>query len=989
MKRKTSSFCFPVLACLTVYSMTMEAMAGPCGYFASPFPDQIEIHTSTPVFNWIYVPAAGEREVTLYHIHLSKFPSEGMPPDIYCCFPECSMRGIDVYSSSYALPYSERLLESGKYWWVVWARHDPTDPYDWECVSPIYWFTVTAPEVSFLDKEDLRREVVGADADGVSAVVIQISGLPEDITPDDIQISILGGDIDGSLENDNKVSNGVFTQTYIVPACFVRNGHPEDLTAQEKEIGLSIIVKGEQIDHKPFNLVRPPVVLLHGLWGSPSDMNDLQNALRANGYQFVRAEQYPNQASFAQNAWVPQTHVRHALDAAINQGLVAKKADVVAYSMGGCIAKLYGHSSYIRRIVTIGTPHYGSPWADTLFSLDQSGIIKVENILKSMNPPRSLAGAVHDLQTGANGRHVDGSSLHVPTLAIAGIYPQRDSLPSINLVFGQWLQIMAQITGNVSTLYTNLFGNDDSDWIVSKTSQEGGLSSVASVVGPWHIEEPTNSEVIGDVTAFLDAPSDEISTALNSQFISAIEPQYAEFQSTAHPMQSMASTAGTITITAPEAGTVYLPGATMHVSVNTSAAATKVLVALSDSPFVVDDTPPFEMDVPIPQQSLGAQTIIVLAWDTNGAIEFATTTVNVMTSATVTALKIWPDSGLYLVAGETVPFVVHGVFSDGVERDITTSQCGTAYATTDSSVATIDSNGVLTAKARGCCFVIVSNGVSMQIPVLVQTSAIIGDFNGDGKVDFSDFAFLANQWQGEPSYPSADIAPPSYGDGVVDYLDLAEFTQHWLEGTLLVENFESGNFNSYPWQQSGNANWVIVSDTVYEGNYAAKSGTITDNQSSTIEVVTDTYSFNAISFARKVSSEANYDYLRFYIDGVERSQWSGNRDWAQQICSITPGQHTFKWSYTKDGSVSSGSDCAWIDDIVIFWCDDCPPEPVCGDGICEPGEEGWCPDCAMGCNFNGICDPWEGPDCPDCAMGCNFNGMCDPWEGPDCPDCPM
>jgi hypothetical protein len=30
---------------------------------------------------------------------------------------------------------------------------------------------------------------------------------------------------------------------------------------------------------------------------------------------------------------------------------------------------------------------------------------------------------------------------------------------------------------------------------------------------------------------------------------------------------------------------------------------------------------------------------------------------------------------------------------------------------------------------------------------------------------------------------------------------------------------------------------------------------------------------------------------------------------------VTAGTHTFKWSYKKDYSMSSGSDCAWIDDI--------------------------------------------------------------------------
>jgi len=158
----------------------------------------------------------------------------------------------------------------------------------------------------------------------------------------------------------------------------------------------------------------------------------------------------------------------------------------------------------------------------------------------------------------------------------------------------------------------------------------------------------------------------------------------------------------------------------MHVAVSTPPTATQVLVALSDGPVVVDDTAPFEMDVPIPQQSLGAMTIGALAWDTNGIIGTATTTVSVTTTATVTTLKVWPDSVLYLIQAETVPFVVHGIFSDGIERDITTNQRGTTYNTTDSSVASIDTAGLLTAKAAGYCSVIVSNGDSMQIPVLVQ-----------------------------------------------------------------------------------------------------------------------------------------------------------------------------------------------------------------------------------------------------------------------------
>ena len=110
---------------------------------------------------------------------------------------------------------------------------------------------------------------------------------------------------------------------------------------------------------------------------------------------------------------------------------------------------------------------------------------------------------------------------------------------------------------------------------------------------------------------------------------------------------------------------------------------------------------------------------------------------------------------------------------------------------------------------------------------------------------------------------------------------------------------------------------MVVSDFVYEGSYAAKSGVITDNQTTSLELTVEA-TFDTISFARKVSSESGWDYLRFYINDVEIEKWSGEQDWFVVKYTITEGQHTFKWSYTKDGSASSGSDCGWIDAIRIY-----------------------------------------------------------------------
>jgi hypothetical protein len=40
-------------------------------------------------------------------------------------------------------------------------------------------------------------------------------------------------------------------------------------------------------------------------------------------------------------------------------------------------------------------------------------------------------------------------------------------------------------------------------------------------------------------------------------------------------------------------------------------------------------------------------------------------------------------------------------------------------------------------------------------------------------------------------------------------------------------------------------------------------------------------------------------------------------DWSEQTYEIEAGNHTFSWSYEKDYSVSSGSDCGWVDYIIF------------------------------------------------------------------------
>jgi len=133
---------------------------------------------------------------------------------------------------------------------------------------------------------------------------------------------------------------------------------------------------------------------------------------------------------------------------------------------------------------------------------------------------------------------------------------------------------------------------------------------------------------------------------------------------------------------------------------------------------------------------------------------------------------------------------------------------------------------------------------------------------------------------------------------------------------LSIEDFESGDFSEFCWQFGGDADWTI-DDEVYEGNYSAKTGNIGNNSTTGIFVDLTIYENGEISFWKKVSSEANYDYFRFYIDEDMQEEWAGEVDWSESIYLVSSGYHTFRWEYEKDGAVTGGDDCAWLDYIIF------------------------------------------------------------------------
>lgn len=133
-----------------------------------------------------------------------------------------------------------------------------------------------------------------------------------------------------------------------------------------------------------------------------------------------------------------------------------------------------------------------------------------------------------------------------------------------------------------------------------------------------------------------------------------------------------------------------------------------------------------------------------------------------------------------------------------------------------------------------------------------------------------------------------------------------------------IIDFETGDLSQASFINDDAFPWIITSSNPYEGNYCMKS-TCEDvhSCSSIIELPVNFDTQKQISFYLKVSSESSYDGFYFYIDSEDSEIYSGESEYMLLEFTIPAGPHTIKWEYRKDGSLSSGDDCAYVDKIMF------------------------------------------------------------------------
>jgi hypothetical protein len=138
-----------------------------------------------------------------------------------------------------------------------------------------------------------------------------------------------------------------------------------------------------------------------------------------------------------------------------------------------------------------------------------------------------------------------------------------------------------------------------------------------------------------------------------------------------------------------------------------------------------------------------------------------------------------------------------------------------------------------------------------------------------------------------------------------------------FNGTNYTENFESGQLGTNVlWKTGGDSAWFIQTNVVAAGRDAIRSGLVVDNQASWLTATANCLPGTG-SFDVKVSSEANRDFLEFYLNGQLLKKWSGDVGWQTYLFTLADGVNVLEWRYVKDANFSAGQDAAFVDNLYL------------------------------------------------------------------------
>ncbi len=249
------------------------------------------------------------------------------------------------------------------------------------------------------------RPVGGLVADGVTQILLRMTtpgpGTVEFVVKDESgatvesTVGILDNALTSATANPLTVhivqvghcSNHAFARL-TAPQDFARPGNDIDWARRNRILLVDATYTPDDAEAEPtilqttLELHRPPVLLLHGLWSSADAwkfplVDDPRFIVHAHDYKPA------NSSPIELNVVLARLGVQQALVKARSLGIAATRVDAVGSSMGGLLLREYvaGQRAMflrdenlgkgdIQKLITLDTPHFGSPLACLLVGLD-------------------------------------------------------------------------------------------------------------------------------------------------------------------------------------------------------------------------------------------------------------------------------------------------------------------------------------------------------------------------------------------------------------------------------------------------------------------------------------------------------------------------------------------------------------------------------------------------------------------------------------------
>ena len=343
------------------------------------------------------------------------------------------------------------------------------------------------------------------------------------------------------------------------------------------------------------------------------------------------------------------------------------------------------------------------------------------------------------------------------------------------------------------------------DRVVSVTSQEGGLLYDYKItLGANHRTEKSSNDIGADVTRLLSGPITNLYKDGFPQPPAAKNLRKKSLLYHAHDGAEPQTSFVTITNTTdgetytPLDGQVFQPGDFLDINiipnVGTTLSFAWIIAGAKQQNFgssLVNPSPFSDSDsyFSVPQSYLGDLPITVLAQDTSGNVCLVTAHASVQTSAVLLSLTASPSNITVSSQGNTVGLTATGTFTDGVDRDVTAASFGTTYISGNPAVATVDTNGLVTAVENGNTQISVANGtvkcvtnvtVNFGTPEIINITPASANRNTTSQVSLigsnlggtSQLDFLLND-QIDPNITASNIAVSDQGTTLTAIVNVA------------------------------------------------------------------------------------------------------------------------------------------------------------------------------------------------------------------------